>query len=108
MGKIGEDRMGDWVTFIEQQSSIIKEKDGVIGKVGEKRGRFYKIRIEERGKIGERRVKGNVTSVLQQFVLQYFRPGLKILERVEWENRLDWRGEWENRLDWRKDDGRTG
>lgn len=49
-------------------------------------------------------------------VLQYFRPGLKILERVEWENRLDWRGEWENRLekggwenrlDWRGD-GRTG
>lgn len=26
-----------------------KEKDGVIGKVGEKRGRFYKIRIEKKG-----------------------------------------------------------
>jgi len=49
MGKIGEDRMGDWITFIEQQSGIIKERDGVIGKAGEKRGRFYKIRIEEKG-----------------------------------------------------------
>jgi hypothetical protein len=116
MGKIGEDRMGDWITFIEQQSGIIKERDGV--KAGEKRGRFYKTRIEERAKIGERRVKGNVTTVLQQFrpsVLTSWSQDIresKMGEQVGLERRMGKqvrleRG-WENRLYWREEDGRTG